>query len=122
MEFKKVDLASSRGAMGRGVMALALVPSNKTVRVSTSLVHAAKIESGDRFDLYRCGNTFMLKREKVGVIRAVFLPRAGMYLRNTDMYYTLATANKNTNKRFDVDITDEGLLFTIGGEDGDTRK
>ena len=64
----------------------------------------------------------MIKETSVGVIRAFASKRAGTFFRNVDLYYTLAVADTAKKRKFPVEITPDGLLFTIGGEDGDTRK
>lgn len=117
MAFTKVELKET----GKDYY-VKLVPAQRTVRMSTALSRAVNVNTGDRYDIYRDGNKFLLKPESVGVARIYVHKTAGVFVRNVDLYYTLATADTEKKRQFPVEITDDGLLFTIGEEDGDTRK
>ena len=117
MAFERVDLK-----LPERDYAITLIPTGRTVRLSAPLAKAANIKSESRYDLYRDGNRFLIKETSVGVIRAFVSEKAGTYFRNVDLYYTLAVMDTEKKRKFPVEITAEGLLFTIGEEDGDTRK
>ena len=67
--FEKVEIRAGR-SYTRGDY-ITVAKDKKSFTISKSVAVAANIKVGDRFDLYRVGKTFALKKAKVGVLKVV---------------------------------------------------
>ena len=66
--FEKVEIKKPRTG-GRLRKRIGIDKNKSRICISKDIALEAKLEFGDRFDLYRIGKTFALKKAKAGVLK-----------------------------------------------------
>ena len=65
--FEKVEIGAGRRRFVGKVVSI--TKDKRTIVMNAELAKEAKLKVGDRFDLYRVGKTFALKKADVGVLK-----------------------------------------------------
>lgn len=67
--FEKVEIKEGRGYSKGNYITIS--KNKRSFTITKSIATAVNLKAGDRFDLYRVGKTFALKKAKVGVLKVV---------------------------------------------------
>ena len=104
--FKKVEIKEA--TTGRKLKQVGIDKNKSRLSISKDIATEAKLEFGDRFDLYRVGKTFALKKANAGVLK-VKGNNGSFIIRNTNACIEILALNGSCYKN--EAWVEEGVIF-----------